>query len=852
MIKKKTKKLLLFASFFTTLAVFGQHKALASNVALLPTGYIDLPTQSATIKDDMIVKGWFLDGNGVAKIDVLVDGKIIGQAQYGLSRPDVARVYPQYNNQNSGYNLVLSSKTLTNGPHTVTVRETGKTGATKTLDSTKVNVQNAIAAAVRGCMDFPANAATINGDMTVSGWFLDTSGVSKIDVLVDGKSVGQAQYGLSRPDVARVFPSFNNTNSGYKLTFNTSSLSNGQHTVTVKETGKNGVITTLSSAKVNVQNTIARGWMDTPSNNDSIKGKMDVSGWFLDASGVSKVEVLVDGKNMGQAQYGLSRPDVAKVFPSYKNGNSGYKLSIDTSGLTAGQHTVTVRETGKNGSTTTLNSVKVNVQNPEPKGSLDVPSNGATIKGDMVVSGWFLDVSGVYKIEVLIDGKSVDEAQYGLPRADVYKAFPTYNNTNAGYKLLFNTRSLANGQHTVTVKETGQNGVSNTLNSVKVNVQNPPAIGSIDSPLNGSMVKGDMVVSGWFLDLSGVSTIEILMDGKSIGTATYGSDRPDVLNAYPDFQNSNSGYKLTVNSLMFSEGQHTITVKETGKNGSITTINNTIFVSNGNPYLQIDLRKPSNITAADIIDFFNKKNHADSPLKDYAQYFIDAQSKYGVNAQYLVAHAIWETGWGGSNLKNYKHNLFGYGAYDSCPFTCGYYFPTAGDSINYEAFVVRRDYLNSTGSYYNGPTLTGMNVRYATDQNWANGIANLMLGLKPFDAAQYFKSDVMGASSTDPPLFGRDIPAGKPYPSDIIINNTVDTYATVNPGGVTLRSLPYVSTSTTLKSLAAGTDVKVLGYNTDVLYYQGDATKYPYDYRWYRVLANGQQGWVYGGALTFK
>ena len=30
------------------------------------------------------------------------------------------------------------------------------------------------------------------------------------------------------------------------------------------------------------------------------------------------------------------------------------------------------------------------------------------------------------------------------------------------------------------------------------------------------------------------------------------------------------------------------------------------------------------------------------------------------------------------------------------------------------------------GTYYNGPTLSGINIKYATDKNWANGVYNHM------------------------------------------------------------------------------------------------------------------------------
>ncbi len=245
-----------------------------------------------------------------------------------------------------------------------------------------------------------------------------------------------------------------------------------------------------------------------------------------------------------------------------------------------------------------------------------------------------------------------------------------------------------------------------------------------------------------------------------------------------------------------------------------------------------------------------QKNQANNPLKDYAQVFIDAQNRYGVNAQYLVAHAIWETGWGKSSLIGYKNNLYGYGAYDSCPFTCGYYFESVPDSIYRVAYQVRVDYLNESGQYYNGPNLIGMNVKYATDQNWKNGIANLMNGMKPFDSLYYSRSNELAMSTIAPPPLVRDIPAGKPYPQDVILSFPSGIVAkVVNTPSVNFRSLPYVSSSTNLGSLAQNTSVTILGYNTDVVLNPGVPN---YSYRWYRVNANGQNGWLYGQYLAIE
>ena len=47
--------------------------------------------------------------------------------------------------------------------------------------------------------------------------------------------------------------------------------------------------------------------------------------------------------------------------------------------------------------------------------------------------------------------------------------------------------------------------------------------------------------------------------------------------------------------------------------------------------------------------------------------FIAAEKRYGVNARFLLAAAMHESGWGTSYISRDKHNLFGYNAYDRDP-----------------------------------------------------------------------------------------------------------------------------------------------------------------------------------------
>ncbi|MBK7199848.1 glucosaminidase domain-containing protein [Candidatus Amarolinea dominans] len=141
-----------------------------------------------------------------------------------------------------------------------------------------------------------------------------------------------------------------------------------------------------------------------------------------------------------------------------------------------------------------------------------------------------------------------------------------------------------------------------------------------------------------------------------------------------------------------------------------------------------DLTRLATVSGAQL-DAAIKAIRPDSPLIGLGQGFVDAGKKHGINAFYIAAHSAWESSWGTSPLARDKNNLFGYGAYDSCPYECAWTFKTKEECVDTVMLLVKTDYLTEGGKYYNGATLRGMNVKYATDQNWQNGIASIMNSL---------------------------------------------------------------------------------------------------------------------------
>jgi beta-N-acetylglucosaminidase len=141
-----------------------------------------------------------------------------------------------------------------------------------------------------------------------------------------------------------------------------------------------------------------------------------------------------------------------------------------------------------------------------------------------------------------------------------------------------------------------------------------------------------------------------------------------------------------------------------------------------------DLNQVVGITGEQI-DRAIAKMRPDSPLIGLGNDIVRVGQETGINPFYIAAHAAWESSWGTSRIAKDKNNLFGYGAYDSCPYECAYSYASKADSIKAVMQQVKTNYLTRGGKYYNGPNLDGMNQKYATDSNWKKGITSIMNSL---------------------------------------------------------------------------------------------------------------------------
>ena len=129
----------------------------------------------------------------------------------------------------------------------------------------------------------------------------------------------------------------------------------------------------------------------------------------------------------------------------------------------------------------------------------------------------------------------------------------------------------------------------------------------------------------------------------------------------------------------------------------------------------------SNITSEQL-----EKVLTNSNLVGLSNSFLAAEQETNVNAVCLTAIAIHESGWGTNQLTIQKNNIMSICAYDWNPLGAATTYKTKTACILDGAWLLKHDYLTETGKYFNGATLDGINVKYATDKSWASKVRNII------------------------------------------------------------------------------------------------------------------------------
>jgi hypothetical protein len=328
----------------------------------------------------MPVTGWALDDNGIAAVDVVVDGTVHVRAIYGLQRPDVTRRRPGFPNSAApGFAAYVDTTHFLNGKHQVSAVVTSSAGEVVEIGPVRTftfsNAEHLLAPF--GEIEFPQRDAVQFGQCdedpfgrrfsVISGYALDAAsgesshdfGVAWVELLIDGAlwintrvdctnilgAGGLSNcYGLQTPGLTYVYPTLKNSDRArFRFvidvgTFIASGLYNrGHHVITIRAGDGGDNTRTISSINTfwactgDFPNEESIGAIEFPHPDQPWAGTIAVRGWALDKDGVSAVILKVNGQVVGTATLGGQRLDIADFYPTYPASNSaGWQVNVDT------------------------------------------------------------------------------------------------------------------------------------------------------------------------------------------------------------------------------------------------------------------------------------------------------------------------------------------------------------------------------------------------------------------------------------------------------------------------------------------------------------------------------------------
>ena len=282
------------------------------------------------------------------------------------------------------------------------------------------------------------------------------------------------------------------------------------------------------------------------------------------------------------------------------------------------------------------------------------------------------------------------------------------------------------GKQEVTIKRTYENG--EIVKEEQVNSKiTKAAVNKIVEVGSGIRSTYKVKVGDKVYIVSDRAEIKLEPNGNSTKIATLGKNEElTVLEINGDY------YKIEAIGIIGYVKKENVTYKnkenensEQNNNSNSTNIRKLSF--------NMELNKPSGLSLEQFKKILTDSKDVNKVMQNNAEYFYYIEEQYNINGLFVAAVAIHESGWGTSKISKDKYNLFGYGAYDSNPYNGAYEFSDYSESIDLIARVFVKYYLNpkgtsiyggeqASGKYYNGPTLTGVNTKYATDKNWANAV----------------------------------------------------------------------------------------------------------------------------------
>jgi hypothetical protein len=304
------------------------------------------PESGQAVAGLSVIRGWAFDSavaNNIQRVDLFVDGVLVGEIPCCSPRGDVRAAFPQFpaaSTENSGWGTVVNWGVLPPGSHTVQIKIFNSGGEVSPSDTRTVTVVNPGAAFADIFSLSGASVKVMDQDLVLSNVRVrDKETQQQNDVTLTFRWLTNSQsFGMTQAVIVR------------KVAASEASI----YARVMADLRRWWHGTTFGPASAYAASRII-AFLESPEGGQTVFGINVLRGWAFDEDGqatVRTVRLTVDNVPVLVVPCCAGRQDVAAVFPQNRNAaDSGWGLTVNYANLSAGSHTIGIEIESSSGTT---------------------------------------------------------------------------------------------------------------------------------------------------------------------------------------------------------------------------------------------------------------------------------------------------------------------------------------------------------------------------------------------------------------------------------------------------------------------------------------------------------------------
>lgn len=291
--------------------------------------------------------------------------------------------------------------------------------------------KNACVKAVGG-VDHPSHNRILNEPVPFSGWAVHPGGIEKVLFHLKSGASGEARYGLPRRDAEEVTDT---GPCGFEFPMNPDMMKQGRDELFITVEDRTGGSTAFAPVIFHFEpSSLPPLVVDYPAEGEPVDHETLILGWYLPPLPDALV-VQVDDRDMGEAVFGLERPDVkARAnrlgihHPDLDR--CGFYLPLDLADFAEGAHRLRIFCLFSGEQWKEVFSEKFEMKTgcrrdgriaARAMGKIEQPGGGRTVGEGDLFSGWVVYGAATERLMLLCDDEEAGVLGHMIPREDVRK-----------------------------------------------------------------------------------------------------------------------------------------------------------------------------------------------------------------------------------------------------------------------------------------------------------------------------------------------------------------------------------------------------------------------------------------------